>query len=279
MIPFRIMSRTIEIKDLKELKELAVTVRSDILNISYEANASHIGSALSCVEILISVYSSLDINAIIKNSDTRDRVILSKGHAAAALYSTLKAFGLITANTLASYRKPESVLMGHVSHEVFGVEHSTGALGHGLSVGVGHAIYLKEFSNSARVYVICGDGEIQEGSVWEALMLISTRNLNNLVVLIDSNKISSITDTEKVINTGKLEERFKGFGFNVISVNGHDIKEIMKAIGNSNNMTSPTVVVCNTVKGKGVSFAENSAVWHYKTLTHETLEIALNELK
>ena len=276
MLEFATVSITHEIS---ALKAKALRARQDILNISYTANASHIGSALSCVEILISVYSSLDVDKIINNSKNRDRVILSKGHAAAALYSVLKGFDVISADTLKSYRENRSVLMGHVSHEVVGVEHSTGALGHGLSVGIGHAIYLDEYSKLSRVYVICGDGEIQEGSVWEALMLISTRNLTNLIVLIDYNKISSITKTEKVINTGKLEDRFKGFGFNVVSVNGHDINEIRNAIAMTASKTPPTVIICNTVKGKGVAFAENSAVWHYKTLTTETLKLALERLE
>jgi transketolase len=159
------------------------------------------------------------------------------------------------------------------------VEHSTGSLGHGLSVGVGHAVAQRSKNSSSRTYVICGDGEIQEGSCWEALMLASTLKLNNLSVFIDYNKISSITHTESVIHTGELWKRFHGMGLEVFEVDGHRIDEIKKAISKSMGATTASVIICHTVKGKGFSLAENDPLWHYKTLDDKLLKSALKELE
>jgi len=261
------------------LIEAPIQIRSDILNILYKSNASHLGSSMSTVEMLYAMYCVSDIDKIKNKSADRDRIIVSKGHAAAATYSVMKEFGLISKSTLETYHQRGSLLQGHVSHFVDFVEHSTGALGHGVSVAVGHAIYLKMIKSKSRVLVLCGDGEIQEGSIWEALMLAVTKNLNNLIILIDNNKISSITKTEDVINTGKLSERFNGFGAFVEEVDGHSIFAIKNAISKSKNLTQPMVLICNTVKGKGVSFAENEAIWHYKSMNSDLFSEAIKGLK
>jgi transketolase len=254
-------------------------IRLKILKILQNANAGHLGSSMSIVEMLIAMYSVADIERIREHSKIRDRIIVSKGHAAAATYATMSQFGLMDEDILNTYHLLDSKLQGHVSHKVQFVEHSTGALGHGLSVGVGHAIYLRNQNSNAKTMVLCGDGEIQEGSVWEALMLASTHNLNNLILLVDVNGISSITDTEKVIYTGELSERFKGFGLSVSCIDGHNVDGIIKELKGAEFRAKPTVLLCNTTKGKGVSFAENEAIWHYRTLNDDLYNAAVLEQK
>jgi transketolase len=234
---------------------------------------------MSVVEMLISMYLVSDVKKILAGAKDRDRIIVSKGHAAAATYAVMNEFGLMENETLHTYHQIGSMLQGHVSHGVKFVEHSTGALGHGLSVGVGHAIYLKSKAYDSKVMVLCGDGEIQEGSVWEAVMLATTKKLDNLFLLIDVNGISSIKGTEDIISTGELSDRFRGFGFNVMTVNGHNIMEIKSALENKTLNSFPTVILCSTIKGKGVSFAEGEPIWHYKSLTDDLLNKALEELK
>ena len=192
----------------------------------------------------------------------------------------MNSFGIIDDETLSTYHSNDSLLAGHVSHSVKGVEHSTGALGHGVSVALGAAIGLKskKFENNPLVFCLCGDGEIQEGSVWEAFMLAGHLRLDNFIVLIDYNKISSITDTNKVVNLEPLKTKFSSFGFNCVGVDGHDLNSICSEITKKDN-DKPLALVCHTVKGKGVSFAENEPIWHYRTLTDELYSKAINELK
>ena len=263
-----------------ELTIRAKNIRRTVLDMIHNSKASHLGSSLSAIEILTAIYSVIDIEKIKQKSSARDKVILSKGHAAAALYSTLYHFGLLTEDEISSYHQVGSLLQGHVSHGVRFVEHSTGALGHGLSIGVGHSIAQKISESNSLTYVVCGDGEIQEGSIWEALMYASTLNLGNLILMIDNNGISSITNTSSVINYGPLSGAFEGFGLDVHEISGHNVNAIailLKRLrfdpGNR-----PHVLICNTVKGKGVSFAENQAIWHYKTLDEEAHDLALDQL-
>ena len=260
-------------------RENVLNIRRNILEILNNAQASHLGSSMSIVEILTAMYSVANIDKIITHADDRDRIIVSKGHAAAATYAVMHEFGLMDRGDLLTYHQKGSKLQGHVSHGVRNVEHSTGALGHGLSVGVGHAIYLKSKNLYARTMVLCGDGEIQEGSIWEALMLASTKKLNGLVLLVDVNGISSIKKTEDIISTGELRKRFEGFGLRVSEVNGHDVTSIRDAILTSQDEELPLVVLCQTIKGKGVSFAEDEAIWHYRSLNDETYKQALEGLQ
>lgn len=258
----------------------ALDIRRTVIEIIFKAQASHLGSSLSVIEILTGIYSEVDLEKIKTGSRSRDKIILSKGHAAAALYSTLYHFGLMTLNEIYSYHQPNSFLQGHVSHGVPYVEHSTGALGHGLSVGVGHAIAQQRSGANTLTFVICGDGEVQEGAVWEALMYARTVGLGNLVVFVDDNKISSITNTLDVINYGPIHNAFSGFDLNVHEINGHDlakIKNLVREIRDERG-NKPHIIICNTIKGKGISFAESQAIWHYKTLSEEEHNIALGEL-
>lgn len=259
---------------------LPVAVRKTILSMLYKAGASHLGSNMSTVEILVAIFSAIDCDKIISQSNTRSRVFVSKGHSAASTYATMAHFGIIPFEMIHTYHQNGSLLTGHVNHEVVGVEHSTGALGHGLNVAVGAALGLKARNIAGeRVFVICGDGEIQEGSIWEALMFAVHKKLNNLIVFIDNNRISSITKTEDVIDLRPLKARFEGFGLNTYDVDGHNVLEITQCIENAQKSDKPTVVICNTVKGKDVPFAEWDPVWHYRSLNDELFNQAMLHLE
>jgi transketolase len=251
-------------------------VRETILNMLYDAGASHLGSSMSLVEILVAAYGSVDIDKIRKQTADRSRVFVSKGHGACATYATMYHFGLLQENDIKSYHKEKSLLAGHVSHSVPCVEHSTGALGHGLPVAAGCALGLKSkgFDN-ASAFVVLGDGELQEGSNWEALMFAHHQSLSNLIPIVDCNKISSITYTNDVINMCPLSQRFEGFGFRAFDVDGHDLEELSNAIETIRSDKIPSVIVANTVKGKGVKFAEDEAIWHYRSLSKELYEDAI----
>jgi transketolase len=246
-------------------------VRRTIIDIVYRGGASHLGTSLSMVEILIAAYGASDIDAIRDRRPDRDRIIVSKGHGAACTYSVMHHFGLLDAATVGTYHQDGSVLAGHVSHAVPHVEHSTGALGHGLPVAVGCAAGLRRRGmNRAMVFCVMGDGEIQEGAVWEALMLASHLRLSNLIPIVDNNRISSITATRDVINMEPLADRFGGFGFKVHQVDGHEVAALSEAIESIRHGDRPGVIIADTVKGKGVAFAENDPIWHYRTLNEKS---------
>lgn len=245
-------------------------IRLSVLDMLYRAKASHLGSSMSVVEMLVAMYGSVDVKNIRESNPARSRVIVSKGHCAAATYATMAHFSLIPMALLDSYHSDGSLLAGHVNHAVSAVEHSTGALGHGINVAVGCAIGLRSRGvRDALALTLVGDGEIQEGSVWEALMLAAHMKLNNFVALVDNNHISSITNTEKVLDMRPLTARFGGFGLGVREVDGHDVNAIMAAIRELTSGDQAGVIVCNTVKGKGVPFAENQPIWHYRSLNDE----------
>ena len=257
----------------------ATAVRRTVLQMLHRAKAGHLGTCMSMIEMLIAMYSTVDVEKIRKGAKDRDRVIVSKGHGAAAVYGVMHHCGLISAEDITTYHSDGSLLTGHVSHMVPCVEHSTGALGHGLSVGAGCGLGLKRQGvRDASVLVLMGDGEIQEGSVWEALMFIRHHALTNVVALIDNNRISSITRTDQVIDLKPLANHFAGFGFAGFEVDGHDVMAVADAIRKARFGNAPGVVICETVKGKGVPFAEHEPIWHYRTLTDELLRDALQHL-
>lgn len=257
----------------------ADAARRRAIDIIFSGRASHLGTSMSLIEMLTAVYESIDVARIKRGDDARDRVIVSKGHGAAATYAVMTQFGLLDEATTATYHTDGTHLAGHVSHAVEAVEHSTGALGHGLPVATGIAIGLRsrKFADS-RAFVLLGDGELQEGSNWEALMLASHLRLKNLVVMIDNNGISSITTTRDVIDMYPLAERFAGFGFATYDVDGHDVAGIKAAIAAIAAGTKPGVIVCNTVKGNGVPFAERQPIWHYRSLNEELYKTAIAAL-
>jgi len=234
---------------------------------------------MSVVDILVALYGAVDVEAIRQGRPDRSRIIVSKGHCAAAVYAVMHHYGLLSADALADYCREGSLLAGHVSHAVKGVEHSTGALGHGLPVACGCAIGLRSRGDEgSRVFCVMGDGELQEGSVWEALMFARHHRLRNLVPLVDNNRISSITATDRVIDLQPLENRFAGFGFEPYVVDGHDVEAIQEALESIERRGEPGVVICNTVKGRGVPFAENEPIWHYRSLGEEQFRAALAAL-
>jgi len=254
----------------KNYTQKSSEIRLKIIDLLYRAGASHLGSNMSVVEILIAMYGLCNIQKIHDQVNERSRIIVSKGHCAAATYVVSNAFGLLTNLLLETYHQDNSLLAGHVSHSVPYVEHSTGALGHGLSVAVGCAIGLKSRSiKDSLSLCLCGDGEIQEGSIWEALMFAGHKKLDNLVVFIDYNKISSITETNKVVNLEPLYEKFKSFNLEASIVDGHNVNEIINVATKSIFKGKPTILICNTVKGKDIPFAENKAIWHYKSLDED----------
>ncbi|MGN0030433.1 MAG: transketolase [Candidatus Gastranaerophilaceae bacterium] len=260
---------------MRELKE----IRETIIKMVHKAKVSHIGSALSVVDILYTLYYKV-ANITKDNicSKDRDIIILSKGHSSAALYSVLYHKGFITKEYLDGYSQNNGTLPCHIDKEKSPFfEVSSGSLGHGPSLGLGFALAKKMNNNKGRVYVICGDGECNEGSVWEALMFASTHKLNNYVFIVDVNKYQGFGASNDVIDQTNIEVRLKSFGFETYSVNGHNTKQLEKTFKIKSN--KPIAIVAHTVKGKGVSFMEDKLEWHYKSPNDEQLEIALKEIE
>lgn len=254
-------------------------VRRSVLTMLHRANASHLGSNMSAIEILISIYASVDCGKIRELAPDRSRVLVSKGHCAAATYAVMARFGILPMSLLDTYHLDGSLLTGHVNHRVQGVEHSTGALGHGINVAVGCALGLRSRGYPERtVFAMLGDGELQEGSIWEAIMFVAHMKLTNLIILVDNNRISSITGTEKVIDMRPLTARFEGFGLATCEVDGHDLGAIIDAIRRVREGVKPGVIVCNTVKGRDIPFAEWQPVWHYKSLSDDQYAEAMAHL-
>ena len=271
-------------QELENFKQSALRVRRNILKMINSAKSGHPGGSLSGVDILTVLYGkSLNIPKdwdLSKDFNSRDRFILSKGHASPLLYSILAEHGLISEDLLPSFRKINSKLQGHPSKGYLnGVEVSTGSLGQGLSIGCGIAMGLKLDKNLANVVVYLGDGELQEGSCWEAFMQAGHRNLNNLIAIIDRNKLQIDGCTEDVMSLGDVATKIKDFNWEVVEIDGHNFNEIYEAIEVAKKSSKPFAIVANTVKGKGVSFMENQAGWHGKAPNDEQLAQALEELK
>lgn len=258
--------------------QLATSTRRFILNMVHKSGGSHIASALSIVDIVTVLYNEvLKFNPDIPYWENRDRFILSKGHACTPIYALLAQLGFFSSKDLESYGQDSSNLMNHISHKVPGVEFSTGALGHGLPFGVGKAKAAKVLNENWKTVVLLSDGELDEGSNWEAFMFAAHHKLDNLTVIIDYNKLQSLDTIEKTMGLEPLNDKFKSFGWDVIEIDGHDYSQIVQAL-NENTNVNPKVVIAHTIKGKGVSFMENKVEWHYKTPNKEELELALSEL-
>lgn len=256
--------------NLKYYIQLAKKIRLEILEIIYKSKSSHLGSCFSIVDILCVLY-----NERINKSD--DIFILSKGHATLALYVVLAEFRYFKKSLLNTYGHNNTKLMSHANHNVNGVELSTGSLGHGLSYSVGKCLALKIKKNKKKVFVILSDGELNEGSNWEALMFASHHKLNNLVAIIDYNKIQSLDFVHNIVKLEPLVSKFISFGLNVKIINGHNYREIEKVI-NSLHQKKPTVIIANTIKGKGVKEIENKVLWHYKSPDKNQFEKFKKEL-
>lgn len=273
-----------DVNEIENLKSICKKTRINILKMVHNAASGHIGGAFSGVEILNVLYNKvLNIPTDWKKSndfESRDRFILSKGHASALLYSVLAQRGFFSEDELMTFRKFGSKLQGHPCCKALdGIEVSTGSLGQGLSIGCGMAMGLKLDKNPANVVVYMGDGEIQEGSVWEAFMQAAHRNLDNLVAIIDRNGLQIDGSTENVMSLGELDKKLEAFGWVVEVIDGHDFNQIYNAMQNAKKSDKPYAIIANTIKGKGVSFMENNAGWHGKAPNDEQFEKALAELQ
>lgn len=269
--------------EIKELQQEATKVRKNIVKMVHNSKSGHPGGSLSGADILTVLYKkSLNIpSEWDKSSDfeNRDRFILSKGHASPLLYSILAMKGIIPEEELMTFRKFHSRLQGHpAKHYLQGIETSTGSLGQGLSIGCGMAEGLKLKKNPAKVVVYTGDGELQEGSCWEAFMQAAHRKLDNLIAIIDRNRLQIDGCTENVMSLDNLSDKLRAFNWEVIEINGHDYNEIFEAVEQAKKADKPCAIIAHTTKGKGVSFMENQAGWHGKAPNDEQLAQALAEL-
>ena len=261
-------------------RALANKVRRLALQMVHRAKASHIGSALSIADIVAVLYGGvLAVDPARPDWVDRDRFILSKGHACVAVYAALAARGFFAEEDLLTYGRDHSDLMNHISHKVRGVEFSTGSLGHGLPFGVGKALAAKRSGKSWRTFVVLSDGELGEGSNWEAFMFASHHRLDNLVAVIDYNKLQSLTTVAETLALEPLAERLAAFGWGVREVDGHDHAALSNALSAAPWVPGkPSVLIAHTTKGKGVSYMENSVKWHYSSPNDEQLAQALEEI-
>lgn len=268
-------------KRVRELERIAQDLRIRGLEMVREAKSGHIGGAFSLSEIMAVLYfESMRIDPARPDWEDRDRLVMSKGHATVALYPTLARRGFFPDERLKSFRKIEGHLSGHAEMSVPGVDMSTGSLGQGFSAAVGMALGAKISGRSFQVYTILGDGEIQEGQIWEAAMFSVSKGLDNLVVILDYNKVQLDGTVVEIQNSGPPDEKFKGFGFNVLSVDGHSIEQIIEALNLAKTCKGkPTIIIANTVKGKGISFMEGKSTWHGKVPDKVLFEKAFIELK
>ncbi len=260
-------------------KALAKEIRISALKMVHQGGSSHIGSALSCVDILAVLYSDIMTFQCDKPEySKRDRFILSKGHAGVAVYATLAEVGFFEKEKLKLHYQNGSYFSGHVSHiNIPGVELSTGSLGHGLPVGVGMALAAKLDKSNYRVFVLIGDGELMEGANWEAILFAAHHQVGNLTLIIDRNRLQSIDTTENTVALEPIKDKFQSFNWHVKEVDGHCYNELNQALKKTGK-NKPTVVIANTIKGKGVSFMENSVAWHYKCPDKKQLAQAISEI-
>lgn len=265
--------------ELKELKKLSKEIRREVLTMVYNSKSAHLGCSFSIIDILLSLYFKvLHINPKKPSLETRDRFLLSKGHAAAALYAVLAKRGFFPKSCLSTYLKDGSKLAGHVTlGSLPGIEATFGSLGHGLSIGIGMALALKHKNLSSRVYVLIGDGECQEGSIWEGINFAGHHKINNLVCILDNNKLQIMGNGTDILNSLPFEGKFKSFGWNVKSVDGHNMSTLSKVL-QPQTLNKPLAIIANTIKGKGISFMENKVEWHGKSPNEEEYKLALREL-
>ena len=268
--------------DIKKIEQLANNIRKHAVTMTSLGGSSHIGSILSIADILAVLYGLiLKYNAKEPKWIDRDRFILSKGHAGAGVYAALAECGFMPLDKLKTHSQDGSDLSGHVSHKgIPGVEFSTGSLGHGLPVASGMALAAKLNKKKHRVFALLSDGECDEGSNWEAILFAAHHKLNNLVVIIDRNRLQSIYSTEDTLALEPFPDKWKSFGWDVVEIDGHNHNEIFKSCKNEDaSKSKPLCVIANTTKGKGVSFMENNTLWHYRSPKGDEYKIAIAELE
>ncbi|SHD76200.1 transketolase [Schnuerera ultunensis] len=266
--------------EIKILEGKCKELRGTVLKMINKASSGHPGGSLSMMEIIIALYyQKMRINPENPYDNSRDRFVLSKGHAAPALYAVLADKGYFSKDILDTFRAFNSPLQGHPDKKKLkGVDASTGSLGQGVSIATGMALGAKILNNDVKVYTVLGDGELQEGQVWEAAMAAAHYKLDNLTVIIDNNRLQIDGSTEEVMDVGNIASKYKAFGFEVIEVeDGNDIREILEAL-DVEVKGKPKCIIAHTIKGKGVSFMENQVGWHGKALNDEELKMALDEL-
>ncbi len=265
-----------------ELQKKAVEIRKGIITSIHSAKAGHPGGSLSAAEIFAYLYfEELNVNPENPKDEDRDRFVLSKGHTAPGYYTALAIKGFFPTEDLVTLRHTGSYLQGHpdMKHTP-GVDMSSGSLGQGLSTAVGMALAAKLSGKDYRTYCLCGDGEIQEGQIWEAAMFAGHKSLDNLLVIVDNNNLQIDGTVDEVCSPYPIDEKFKAFNFHTININGNDFDEIDSAFKEAKEMKGkPTVIIAHTVKGKGVSFMENNVGWHGKAPSDEEFEIAMEELE
>ena len=270
-----------KIGDVKELENMAKEVRRGILEEVYNAQSGHPGGSLSVADILTVLYfNELHIDEKNPKWEDRDRMVLSKGHCSPALYSCLANRGFFSVEDLKTFRKLDSYLQGHPDmNKIPGVDMTTGSLGQGLSSAVGMAIAGKMDNKDYRVYCVLGDGEIEEGQIWESAMSAKKYALDNLCVIVDNNHLQIDGTIEEVMSPYPIDEKFRSFGFEIIKIDGHNMQEILDAFKKKKNVKGkPVCIIAKTIKGKGVSFMENQVGWHGKAPNEEQYKMAMEEL-
>jgi len=267
-------------KNFKELESIAKKIRAKLVNISHEARTPHLGSSLSCVDIIVALYwNILNIDPNNSYDLNRDRLIFSKGHAATTLYVALQLKGFFQKEILNDYAKPGAILPEHpVYNSVPGIEATSGSLGHGIPIGLGIALGGKIQKRTYKTVVVVSDGECNEGTVWEAAMLAPAQKLNNLYVIVDFNKWQATGRSEDITSISSLKDKFSAFGWNAKEVNGHNIESIVESFKHNADPDAPTAIIAHTVKGKGVSFMEDDNNWHYRIPTKEEVELSIEEI-
>ncbi|MEG0470429.1 MAG: transketolase [Longicatena sp.] len=264
--------------ETRALEQKAKEIRRDIVAMIYHAKSGHPGGSLSCTDILTVLYHEVMNLALDEKGNRIDKCILSKGHAAPAYYATLSSVGFIPKEDLLTLRKADSYLEGHPSNKIPGVDSSSGSLGQGLSIANGMALSKKISQQEGYVYCVLGDGELEEGQIWEALMSANKYELSQLIVFIDHNGLQIDGTVESVKKLEQLSEKLESFGMNVQTIDGHQVEAILQSVENAKKSRKPNCIIANTIKGKGISFMENKVEWHGKSITLEEYEIAMKEL-
>ena len=274
---------SVKVSEINRIKNFSLEVKKNILDMAFSAGASssHFGGALSIVEIISTLFSyKMNLKKEDPNWEDRDRFILSKGHACLAYYAALCEIGYISKDELKTFEKDDSNLLGHpVINKKLGIDFSNGSLGMGLSLGIGVAISLKKKEKKNNVYVILGDGECNEGSVWEASMAASNFNLNNLYAIIDKNNFQQTGSNKDIMDTTDLFKKWSSFGWDTVELNGHNLEELYNYFSKEKTSKKPKAIIANTIKGKGFSFSENNNEWHHAVLTKTLYDKAIEELK
>jgi len=281
LVPNKREDKILKITDINELQNIAKRARKNIVEQVYLAKSGHPGSSLSCVDILTVLYfNQMNIDPEQPKMENRDKLVLSKGHASPALYSILAQRGFFEEEELKEFRKLGSRLQGHPDlNKLPGIDMSAGSLGQGLSSACGMALASKLKKQSNKIYCIVGDGELQEGQIWEAAMTAAHYQLDNLCLIVDNNNLQIDGKVQNVMSPYPIVDKLESFGFKVFKTDGHNIEELLRVFNDASQIESqPVAIIANTVKGKGVSYMEDKAEWHGKAPSQEEYEKAISEL-